>query len=218
MTPIVHTIEVGEIIAARTWKVSSTQPPTIRIDGAIYSTRSLIAEWGDAIETPPTLESNNSGLWPTKGKLEATCIESAMELRPRDCKYICGAPCTQRLNAFRDGEYSACPCGIYAYNLAGVIYRTRTFEQNLSSSYARGLVALSGRVVEHTLGYRAEFARPVALFTRSSRSLDAPCEVALSLINSYGLSRLLSFTELIRALAVDEHRRENEPMEDPLCL
>ena len=62
-----------------------------------------------------------------------------------------------------DGECGKPPCGIYAYGapqgLIGNLIRP---------GHAVGLVALSGKVVEHERGYRAQFARVVALAVSDS--------------------------------------------------
>lgn len=62
------------------------------------------------------------------------------------CRLLCGA-C----------PHKACRCGIYAFRELDSISPRR------AGTYVTGAVELSGRIVEHELGFRAQHARPVAL-------------------------------------------------------
>ena len=77
-------------------------------------------------------------------KLTATCRNGRLEDVPHDNR-TCGPP----------------SCGIYAVKRLPVLLNSYPIED--PSQFAIGLVALSGRVVEHTRAYRALHARVVAL-------------------------------------------------------
>lgn len=77
-------------------------------------------------------------------ELTATCRNGRLEEVPHDNRE-CGPP----------------SCGIYAVKRLGNLLANYPIED--TSNFAIGLVALSGRVVEHTRAYRALHARVVAI-------------------------------------------------------
>ena len=77
-------------------------------------------------------------------ELTATCPYGPLENVPHDNRR-CGPP----------------SCGIYAVKRIGTLLNSYPIED--PSHFAIGLVALSGRVVEHTRAYRAQHARTAAI-------------------------------------------------------
>lgn len=62
-----------------------------------------------------------------------------------------------------DGRCGPPACGIYAAKVVGDLMKSMVQEQVVEQPVAVGLVGLSGKVVEHRLGYRAARARVLAL-------------------------------------------------------
>lgn len=67
-----------------------------------------------------------------------------------------------------DGRCGPPPCGIYAIKDVGRVLEPIVQERVAEDGVAVGLVGLSGKVVEHRLGYRAARAEVLALAVRQS--------------------------------------------------
>ena len=226
MTPITHTIEAGEILGARTWILRQRTLPALPDIPSKFFAKSdsiLITDFGLKIKHEQVLISGPGGIyasdfWPKEEKLQAKCLKNNREPATYNCVDDCGAPCTQRMNAFQGGSYASCPCGIYAYNFHGAVDRGDLFFR-VDTHRVVGLVALSGRVVEHDLGYRAEFARPFAILPpRQPSAHDAinhpsftNCKrLARNVAEGYNIPLIKDFAKLLIILMEDQKRREGE--------
>ena len=168
---IEHTIEVGEIIGVRMWCVMPQRHDITSPISYMINPNELIGTEMKMTILPPCLASgpiNGFQCWPTKELLEAKCLKEVsidilgVNKNEPECKECGPAPCT-RERTFVKGGWNANNCGIYAWNFNGLTERCGLNEfSDLSSEAIAGLVALSGRVIEHEHGYRAEFARPIA--------------------------------------------------------
>ncbi|HZD80619.1 MAG TPA: hypothetical protein VE646_11345 [Actinomycetota bacterium] len=81
-----------------------------------------------------------------------------------------------------------CSCGIYASKSQPTYDRpdrVRTDYYGKTSLW--GVVRLTGKVIEHSGGFRAEYARPVALVMNEDTPLD--------IVDSYGLLPIGSLTD-----------------------
>jgi hypothetical protein len=92
-----------------------------------------------------------------------------------------------------DGRCGRLGCGVYATKELGPLVGAHLHQQ--SHSYAVGLVALSGKVVEHEFGYRAERAEIVALVavahgmylaTSQPAALVGICRTPARYVNEHG--------------------------------
>lgn len=215
MTPLIHTIEVGEIIGARRWRINigrkqmlkGVSIPSLPLFNTIF-TPDTICSPCEIIEIPSfALVSGPVHLptiWPRTGNLKAACVPNHNgEASVRSCVDECGAPCTQRMRAFQQSLYEECPCGIYAWNSVGLLLEIRRGLHTPCGHYVVGLVALSGRVIEHSQGYRAEFARPVAL-------LGTAYSHTKRLAEKYEVSLLGDIGKLAMALLTRERERDGE--------
>ena len=116
-----------------------------------------------------------------------------------------------------DGRCGPPPCGIYAVKDVGMVVETLIQQHVAEHVAAVGLVGLSGKVVEHRLGYRASRAEVLAVAVRQPdrgpllsgdpdrvRELFADQEAATRWLATAGEPAASPFTSLIRFLKEQE--------------
>lgn len=109
------------------------------------------------------------GLWPKRGKLVASCPNNNLDV-----------PCENE---------SSHHCGIYAYK--SLFNTTKEFQTKRKQKiYVYGEVALWGKIVVHTLGYRAQFAYPLRLYCDKK-------ETTAVLASEYGIPLIPMFQRRI---------------------
>ncbi len=130
--------------------LGAEEPPVVI--GPIRAYRSWYMRWHAGV---PTLQSlYRSTVWPYEGPLQAGC--------ERHCTWVSRAWRSLRgRTAAHACPRSPCGCGIYAVtrlDLEGdpAVYLAEGIQ-------VAGSVLLWGRVIQHTSGYRAEYARPLRL-------------------------------------------------------
>jgi len=124
--------------------------------------------------------------WPPGGPLWAWCPRAS-------------------LHDERPVPHARCTCGIYAMRSAGSLGRpaaiaARSWAARWNPAFVLGEVHLWGRVFEHDLGWRAEWARPVGLYRTWDPSLDVSMQ---ELLERYGLD--------VRVRGEDEPPRQLVP-------
>jgi hypothetical protein len=129
-------------------------------------------------------------VWPAKKPIKATCRAAGTER-------IRHAMALRRYNEAPYPPYFSCQCGVYAVATFEHLLR-HTFSALPDMLFAYGPVALWGKVIQHSRGYRAQFAYPLALFLdppelalRDTDRAKVAKRVAASLAKQYGIPTVL---------------------------
>ena len=137
-------------------------------------------------------------IWPADAPFQATCQKGV------------GSPAAWIRSLFsqkaRDPAHPApswgCQCGVYGFaSLTGdeLEQAPRTPERDADRSVmALGAVLLWGRVIQHTYGYRAEYARPLKLM-RVPTQLHLPSvgDLLDAVAERYGIELVTHVAELV---------------------
>jgi hypothetical protein len=133
----------------------------------------------------------HSTLWPASGPLHATC-ERGTGLLTACLRRFFSSPQTHAAPEW------GCECGVYALaRLDGDPGPRLSPAYESGGIRVKGVVLLWGRVIQHTQGYRAEYARPLKLLAASPLAHDHDVRLLLQAIaQRYGLSLVRRMEEL----------------------
>lgn len=146
------------IVAWRLWIVSAARNYLLAV--RFFPCRRVSPDDPPDHDPDPRLLVPKYAVWPVRMMMAGSCAYS----EPHE------VPCTEATWVGFDGikiPILRCRCGIYATKSLVI----NSWLGRINDRFVYGRVALWGKVVEHTTGYRAQYAYPVSISDRALADL-----------------------------------------------